>query len=503
MALLAYNLDEVRAQVALRALVISLAGSALLFLLLWLLLRHPARAALLTSLLVLLFFSYGHLVQALTKGAKLSANPKPALLLGLLFLALVGLWTWLLLKKIGDFQRFTVLFNLIGAVLLVFPLFRILEWYTSSGLPLTGSAHAASLSPLSLEATLTPPAAGLPDVYFIVLDMYTRGDALKDDFGYDNTPFLDGLRDLGFAVIDCSHSNYDYTMQSVSSTLNMDYLTSLREQLGVSLLKEQLFGRIIQHSRVRDYLEGLGYKTVAFETGFKWSELTDASVYLGPGEEPIQIQSIDPFESMLAKSTALLPLIEANGSASRGLLQGVDFPFADHIRRQLSLLDQLPQVARMPGPTFAFVHILIPHLPLIFRADGTIRTDPAYFSAPNSNPVDNAHLVPGYIEQVQYINSRILPILKEILAQPGTPPIIVMEGDHGFTDTNRYKNLSTYYVDAKTRQMLYPGISPINSFRVIFNSYFGTNFPLLPDNSYPATDIGRQIPEEAYRCAKP
>lgn len=32
--------------------------------------------------------------------------------------------------------------------------------------------------------------------------------------------------------------------------------------------------------------------------------------------------------------------------------------------------------------------------------------------------------------------------------------------------------------------MLYPAISPVNSFRVIFNSQFGTEYPLLPDRSY-------------------
>ncbi len=31
---------------------------------------------------------------------------------------------------------------------------------------------------------------------------------------------------------------------------------------------------------------------------------------------------------------------------------------------------------------------------------------------------------------------------------------------------------------------LYDGISPVNSFRVVFNAYFGTKFALLPDRTY-------------------
>ena len=32
--------------------------------------------------------------------------------------------------------------------------------------------------------------------------------------------------------------------------------------------------------------------------------------------------------------------------------------------------------------------------------------------------------------------------------------------------------------------LLYPSISPVNTFRVVLNSYFGENLPLLEDKSY-------------------
>jgi hypothetical protein len=39
--------------------------------------------------------------------------------------------------------------------------------------------------------------------------------------------------------------------------------------------------------------------------------------------------------------------------------------------------------------------------------------------------------------------------------------------------------------------MLYETISPVNTFRVIFNAYFGTDYEILPDISYysPIPDI--------------
>ena len=39
-------------------------------------------------------------------------------------------------------------------------------------------------------------------------------------------------------------------------------------------------------------------------------------------------------------------------------------------------------------------------------------------------------------------------------------------------------------------ESLYPSISPVNSFRVILNEYFGHGLPLLPDKSY-RTNSGR------------
>jgi hypothetical protein len=45
------------------------------------------------------------------------------------------------------------------------------------------------------------------------------------------------------------------------------------------------------------------------------------------------------------------------------------------------------------------------------------------------------------------------------------------------------KILNAYYLPGHADQ-LYTSISPVNTFRVVLNSYFGTNFPLLEDVSY-------------------
>jgi hypothetical protein len=44
--------------------------------------------------------------------------------------------------------------------------------------------------------------------------------------------------------------------------------------------------------------------------------------------------------------------------------------------------------------------------------------------------------------------------------------------------------LNAYYLPNGGSQDLYPTISPVNSFRIVLNTYFGTNLELLPSETY-------------------
>lgn len=41
-----------------------------------------------------------------------------------------------------------------------------------------------------------------------------------------------------------------------------------------------------------------------------------------------------------------------------------------------------------------------------------------------------------------------------------------------------------YYLPDGGDRLLYPEISPVNSFRVVLNAYFGVDMALLPDETY-------------------
>jgi len=480
LALLVVNIKEVEIMVALRPFVLALLlAGIVLFLTRWAV-KDIHKAALITTFLLVLFFSYGHVYDAL-KGTYQDLARHRYLAPAYFAILAVGLW-WLL-KKAKNFSAFTETLNIVGILLIAFSFYQIGAFYISVARE-TGKAESAT------ELTLTPPPDGkLPDIYYILLDTFTRPDALLRDFDLDISSYLDDLRAAGFYVAECSQSNYPHTMASFSTALNMMYAPDLMEAKGITQDDLWIY---IQESEVRRQLEALGYQMVAFETGFKWSQIEDADIYLSRGSAGWQIS---PFEVILLDSTALRLITD-----SRYLLVESEYgtnPFASHISRQLFLLDSLTEIPANPDPTFTLAHVLIPHPPYVFGPDGEIVTDPGFYGGKNGMPINADYKREGYRNQVLFITKRITAIAKEIVAQSDVPPIIIIQGDHGLSTRNRTLILNIYYLPDGGEENLYPSITPVNSFRVIFDTYFGADYPLLPDLAHYENKI---VPENAPHC---
>ncbi|MFV2045055.1 MAG: hypothetical protein ACC700_17690, partial [Anaerolineales bacterium] len=219
-ALLASNLGQVRPTIGYRALALSVLLALILLVLFRLILGDWSRAGLLTSLGLLLFFSYGHVYNALRSvelgGTTLGRHR--FLLPAWIILGAAG--TWLIWKRAAHAPGLTTALTLgLGAALLI-PLVQIVAFQIG-----WSSARAAEL--LAVEPREGEP---LPDIYYIVLDAYTSGSVLSDTYELDNEPFLARLRELGFYVADCSQSNYAQTELSMVSTLNMTYLSELIDE---------------------------------------------------------------------------------------------------------------------------------------------------------------------------------------------------------------------------------------------------------------------------------
>ena len=181
------------------------------------------KSAFLTTWVLLLFFTYGHVYTALKIPGW--AVARHAILLPLWAILWLG-GSAVIWKFLRPGKQLTMVMNTISVFLLLVPVFQIgsytfRTWQARRDVSATSTVQAST-------AVLTPPDE-LPDIYVIVLDSHERTDVLKETYGLDNQPFVDSLTELGFYVAPCSMSNYAYTPLSISSILNMNYIDQMGE----------------------------------------------------------------------------------------------------------------------------------------------------------------------------------------------------------------------------------------------------------------------------------
>jgi len=461
LALLAVNISEVEASSGWRPLLLSVLAAGLITLAFYAIFHDWKRAALLSTIVLILFYSYGH-AYILLKGINIGEFYlfRHRTLIPL-WIVLGGFLVWWVSRKSFRIQTATSTLNLVGLFLLILPVFQLTFFLLQS----RSSQSEPSAAALSLEAGVGPP-----DIYYIILDGYGRSDVLKNEYSYDNSDFLNTLRDLGFYIAECSQSNYAQTQLSLASSLNFNYIDALSDRFVPGSNDRTGLDALIHHSAVRESLEKAGYQTVAFATGFLATELRDADYYLSPEES---VGALNEFENLLLETTFARLLQDTNRF-------GLQASGSELFRaRTLFTLDALDKLSYIQRPKFVFVHLIVPHPPYVF--------------GPTGGPVEPAEVgttktqegASHYRDQVIYINSRMAEILPEIIEHSATPPIILLQGDHGPTvassPRSRMSNLSAYFLPGV--DTAYPTITPVNIFRIIFNEYFGQDLELLEDVS--------------------
>jgi hypothetical protein len=470
LALVAYNTGQVPFNAVMRSLLIVLVSVFVFTALVILLVRNAHKAGVIVTLALLLFFSYGHVYQltARTQIAGILIG-RHRFLLVLYLLVLVGVVFWVIRSR-KSFAQWSSTLMTVAIVLLIFPVFKLVMYEIKARPPDPEFSPAQSLE------TGVSPGEGMPDVYYIILDTYGRTDVLKEYAEYDNSDFIQSLQDLGFYVAQCSQSNYAHTGFSLASSLNLDYMDKLGLDFSNEASKrEDVVAPYIKHSAVVERMRQLGYRIVAFETGYDFTTLDDTDIIY-----PELQSGLSDLELILLRSTALILLDDA------GLFKDV-YPTALGNRRAtiLSQLETLREMPSVPGPKFVFAHLLIPHFPYVFGPDGEslIGTD----LTKSEGDLTTREYFQGYRGQTIFTSNQILEVVTEIIQSSDTPPIILIQGDHGPShagEAARMGILNAYYFPGDQTAGLYPDITPVNSFRVMFNTYFGSKLDLLPDISY-------------------
>jgi hypothetical protein len=467
LALLSHNISQVRYTAGIRPLVVSVAAASMLFLLFRLLFRDWNWAGFATTAILILFYTYGHVFDLLQKKWKF---PLPVWLGGLWFVLLILALVWAGRSR-THFQNAALTLNIVSLGLTLYAAGQVVR----KSVPAVSELSQPAAPNAPIQALRIPVGQTPPDIYYFVLDSYARSDLLKNEFQYDNSAFVSDLEKMGFYVAECSQSNYPRTDISLGSLLNMEYLQNLNDKyIPENLDRSQLWESIL-HSTVSYELEQAGYKTVAFASGFAFTEMTTADMYLSPS---LVLSAMTEFETLLIRTTPARHL-EDLGLVNLTQIDGQRY--RDRTRLVLGYIDRL---AHMPGPKFVFIHLIQPHPLFVFGPDGS-PTDPALFMDENGI-YSQVHYYSGYRNQVKFISDQLEKAITTLLADSVTPPIIIIQGDHGpwlQYGSDQFKILNAYYLPGHNA-LLYPTISPVNTFRLVFDTYLGADYPLLEDISY-------------------
>ena len=376
-----------------------------------------------------------------------------------------GLLLWLR-KTVRTFEGLTAFLNVLAVFALIVP--------TILTATRVAQIYRVDARPPPIEGETVDPAS-YPDIYFIILDAYTREDYLRQVFEYDNGPFLDGLRDRGFYIADKSRSNYMFTQMSLASTLNLEYIDEdLLENVAENwdAAAPRLAGKI-WNSKTTAFLKERGYEFVTFSSYIASTEIRSADRYIKPKASG----GLTEFQHALINRTPFRVLMRR---LDRPRIFPFFFPF-----------DAINSLEREGRPMFVFAHIMAPHLPHTVDAEGRhYATPPTY--------------IEGYRNEVAYLNKRIDEMVTTVLGnRPNS--VFIIQGDHGpWSDwdgnaegrhepwrgtredyiRDRTAILNAFYFPGGGYDALYPEITPVNTFRVLLNRFFGAGLPLLEDRTY-------------------
>ena len=449
---------------------------------LWVILRFfigGKKSGLIVSLIIMLFVIYGNLHTFILNSGSQFTFLGSNVIMGTVFsiLLIVGIIYFVKTKRILD--NANSITNTIGLGMVGILVISIAVYYYEN--PVDYST--TYFSDIPSTANNVPIK---PDIYLLIFDEYAGNISLKNNFQYDNTDFLKKLESAGFYVPKISYANYPNTGLSVPSTLNMNYLDFLTEELGKDSADMRLPNEFRDNSLVMKVLKLYGYEITSFYGGLG-----------APGNTNLvseKLCSHGTVNTDLRKNLVLtyLPITYFNTA----LLEV-------HQKEKLEcMFSSLPEIkGTEDAPVFVVGHFRLPHAPFI------------YDSAENEVAGKSNDDKEAYLEQLIYSNKKILEIVDKILENTAKDPVIIVMSDHGYRAEIDWENPSnedyiagfnilTAYHIPNEMDNLPETISLTNIFRIIFNSYLDTEFEMLedrqmwytPQRPFDFTDVTDELP---------
>jgi hypothetical protein len=445
-----------------------LAGTLIIFLLSRLFFKNSTKAALYSFLIMLIYFFFGTFQDFVTEKFPDNFITRYSFLLPVLLVILIVVF--ILLKRANqNFERLKLYLNTLMLLLLIFDI-------SSLVIKINKKKSAIAMMDASLPVCKDCPKQ---DIYLVVAYFYSGNTALKKFFSYNNSRFEDQLIEKGFFVSDSSFSNYNYTIFSIGSLLNMNYLNIPGYYNGKVDLPAGF--ESIYNNQLINYLQKENY------------EIHNYSIF-DIRNHPMEVKSaLLEFQKDLLGTQTLFYRIKRD--LGYHLITTFKLKFLERRAQELSLTElknnkiidsvtRLVSSQKRLSPKFVYSHLIMPHWPYYFDSIGSRIPESKLMNAQYGNR-------DTYLDYLKYSNHKILDLVNDIWQKTNGEAIIILLSDHGCrecleTDPNKGNaellNISAVYFPDKNYTGFYKGMSNVNLFRVVLNSQFNKKLSLIKDS---------------------
>jgi hypothetical protein len=131
------------------------------------------------------------------------------------------------------------------------------------------------------------------------------------------------------------------------------------------------------------------------------------------------------------------------------------------------LVKTVPQIE---GRKLVFAHFLSTHEPFIIDGEGKYNYE--------------KELKNGYVSSINGTNAEMLKIIDLLIKNSSNPPVVIIQGDHAYSENKKNRILNAYYLPNIKPDLVNPEITPVNTFRLILQEYFGLPFDQLVNKGY-------------------
>jgi len=465
-----FNLGKAPFHSFLLPLGIFLLTSLSLWVLISLILSNRIKAGLIVSLFFIIFFLYGHIYNLIVEfnSEIIEVGHLPFQIIFLIILSVGILYFLKTKRKLDNTTKITnaISITLIGLILVNISIFNFES----------NSLYNEFKHPVEI---FSGDQKNTPDIYFILLDGYVNSIVSKEILNHDNIEFITFLKENGFYIPEnYTHSNYARTVRSITAVLNMNYLEPEILELPSENQQFRILYDLIDDNVVMNYLKSIGYQTINLNSGWWGTEIiniADKNLCTTPFVD-------HRFLIKLEQTTILVSFKEMHTEITSLIYD----------KKRQQILCEFSELEKIKNyterPFFVFAHIVAPHSPYVFGPEGE---QPKKNVVPDSKHIESRQQ--GYVDQLKFVNKMMMELISKLLSNTETPPIIIIQSDHGTRDVDdrwtkeeqfmaKVGNFNAFFLPGNGTDLMYEEITPVNTFRVIFNSYFNTDLELLEDN---------------------